>query len=137
MRKLPVQWGLSLANRGALFGLTNVDELIETAVAAERSGVFESVWVGDSLTHKPRLEAITLLRPDLSAGELDQSLARSWPAEGLRPVDSGMARYGHHHAGVALYVERSARTGETVHPRSIAAFAVEVTARWLIKIVVC
>ena len=61
MRHLPVKWGLSLANRGALFGLTNVDELIETAVAAERSGVFESVWVGDSLIHKPRLEAITLL----------------------------------------------------------------------------
>lgn len=61
MRKLPVKWGLSLANRGALFGLTDVDDLIETAVAAERSGVFDSVWVGDSLIHKPRLEAITLL----------------------------------------------------------------------------
>lgn len=61
MRKLPIKWGISLANRGALFGLTNVDELIETAVAAERSGVFESVWVGDSLIHKPRLEAITML----------------------------------------------------------------------------
>src|SRR5574341_655526 len=44
-----------------MFGLTNVDELIETAVAAEQSGVFESVWVGDSLIHKPRLEAITML----------------------------------------------------------------------------
>jgi len=61
MRNLPVKWGISLANRGALFGLTDVDELIETAVAAEESGVFESVWVGDSLIHKPRLEAITML----------------------------------------------------------------------------
>ena len=61
MRKLPVKWGISLPNRGALFGLTDVDELIETAKVAEQSGVFESVWFGDSLIHKPRLEAITML----------------------------------------------------------------------------
>ena len=61
MQKLPVKWGISLPNRGALFGLTDVDELIETARAAEQSGVFESIWVGDSLIHKPRLEAITML----------------------------------------------------------------------------
>jgi alkanesulfonate monooxygenase SsuD/methylene tetrahydromethanopterin reductase-like flavin-dependent oxidoreductase (luciferase family) len=61
MRNLSVKWGISLPNRGALFGLTNVDELIETAVMAEESGVFESVWFGDSLIHKPRLEAITML----------------------------------------------------------------------------
>jgi len=61
MRNLPVKWGISLPNRGALFGLTDVDELIETAVMAEESGVFESVWFGDSLIHKPRLEAIVML----------------------------------------------------------------------------
>ena len=61
MRQLPVKWGISLPNRGALFGLTDVDELIETAITAEKSGVFESVWFGDSLIHKPRLEAITML----------------------------------------------------------------------------
>jgi alkanesulfonate monooxygenase SsuD/methylene tetrahydromethanopterin reductase-like flavin-dependent oxidoreductase (luciferase family) len=52
---------LSLPNRGALFGLAEIDELIECAAVAEQSGVFESVWVGDSLIHKPRLEAITML----------------------------------------------------------------------------
>jgi alkanesulfonate monooxygenase SsuD/methylene tetrahydromethanopterin reductase-like flavin-dependent oxidoreductase (luciferase family) len=61
MRNLPVRWGLSLPNRGALFGLTEIDELIASAVFAEESGIFESVWVGDSLIHKPRLEAITML----------------------------------------------------------------------------
>lgn len=61
MRNLPVKWGVSLPSRGALFGLTDIDELIETAVVAEQSGVFESVWFGDSLIHKPRLEAITML----------------------------------------------------------------------------
>ncbi|HSA67912.1 MAG TPA: LLM class flavin-dependent oxidoreductase, partial [Methyloceanibacter sp.] len=61
MRNLPVKWGISLPNRGALFGLASVDELIETAVFAEQTGVFESIWFGDSLIHKPRLEAITML----------------------------------------------------------------------------
>jgi alkanesulfonate monooxygenase SsuD/methylene tetrahydromethanopterin reductase-like flavin-dependent oxidoreductase (luciferase family) len=61
MRKPPVKWGVSLPNRGALFGLTEIDELIETAKLAEQSGVFDSVWFGDSLIHKPRLEAITML----------------------------------------------------------------------------
>jgi alkanesulfonate monooxygenase SsuD/methylene tetrahydromethanopterin reductase-like flavin-dependent oxidoreductase (luciferase family) len=61
MRNMPVKWGISLPNRGALFGLTDVDELIQTAVMAEQSGVFESVWFGDSLIHKPRLEAIVML----------------------------------------------------------------------------
>jgi alkanesulfonate monooxygenase SsuD/methylene tetrahydromethanopterin reductase-like flavin-dependent oxidoreductase (luciferase family) len=61
MRNLPVKWGISLPNRGALFGLTDVEELIQTAVMAEQSGVFESVWFGDSLIHKPRLESIVML----------------------------------------------------------------------------
>jgi alkanesulfonate monooxygenase SsuD/methylene tetrahydromethanopterin reductase-like flavin-dependent oxidoreductase (luciferase family) len=61
MRQLPIKWGISLPNRGALFGLASIDELIETAVFAEETGVFESVWFGDSLIHKPRLEAITML----------------------------------------------------------------------------
>jgi len=61
MRNLPVKWGLSLPNRGALFGLTDVEELIQTAAMAENTGVFESIWFGDSLIHKPRLEAITML----------------------------------------------------------------------------
>src|SRR6201982_262304 len=61
MRNLPVKWGISLPNRGALFGLTHVDEFIETAVVAEESGVFELIWFGDSVIHKPRLEAITML----------------------------------------------------------------------------
>ena len=58
MRELLVKWGLSLPNRGALFGLTDIEELIQSAHLAEDSGVFESIWFGDSLIHKPRLEAI-------------------------------------------------------------------------------
>ncbi len=61
MRNLPIRWGISLPNRGVLFGLGSVDTLMEAASLAERSGVFESVWFGDSLIHKPRLESIVML----------------------------------------------------------------------------
>ncbi|MDQ3442670.1 MAG: LLM class flavin-dependent oxidoreductase, partial [Chloroflexota bacterium] len=53
--------GLTLPNRGVLFDATTPRELIELAEIADESGGFESVWVGDSLLAKPRLEAITLL----------------------------------------------------------------------------
>jgi alkanesulfonate monooxygenase SsuD/methylene tetrahydromethanopterin reductase-like flavin-dependent oxidoreductase (luciferase family) len=59
-RRAP-RFGLSLPNRGVLFGATSVDELIEIAEAAEATGAFDSVWVGDSLFAKPRLESLVLL----------------------------------------------------------------------------
>lgn len=61
MRHLPVKLGLSLPNRGVLFGLSTVDTLIQAAEFADQSEVFESVWFGDSLIHKPRLESIVML----------------------------------------------------------------------------
>ena len=53
--------GLLLPNQGVVFGATTVSELIELAEQAESSGVFESLWVGDNLLAKPRLESVTLL----------------------------------------------------------------------------
>lgn len=53
--------GLSLPNRGVLFGATTAAEIVRVAERADRSGVFGSVWVGDSLLAKPRLESIALL----------------------------------------------------------------------------
>jgi alkanesulfonate monooxygenase SsuD/methylene tetrahydromethanopterin reductase-like flavin-dependent oxidoreductase (luciferase family) len=53
--------GLSLPNRGVLFGATDVEGLYRSAELAEASGYFDSVWVGDGLIAKPRLEAIALL----------------------------------------------------------------------------
>jgi len=52
--------GLSLPNRGVLFGYPP-DELLEAAVLAEETGVFDSVWVGDNYLSKPRLEALVTL----------------------------------------------------------------------------
>jgi alkanesulfonate monooxygenase SsuD/methylene tetrahydromethanopterin reductase-like flavin-dependent oxidoreductase (luciferase family) len=55
------RFGLSLPNRGVLFGVTSTDELLELSEQAEASGAFDSIWVGDSLFAKPRLESLVLL----------------------------------------------------------------------------
>lgn len=53
--------GLSLPNRGVLFGATTLDELLDLAVAADRSEAFDSVWTGDGLIAKPRVEMLVVL----------------------------------------------------------------------------
>ena len=58
---MTVRWGLSLPNRGPLIGATTAEELLQVARAADESDIIDSVWVGDSLLHKPRLEALTTL----------------------------------------------------------------------------
>src|SRR5215204_4796212 len=55
-----IGFGISLPNRAVLFGLP-VRDLLDTAVEAEASGAFDSVWVGDNFLSKPRLEAIVAL----------------------------------------------------------------------------
>jgi len=57
----PLAFGLTLANRGVLLGLTTPAQLLDLTDRAEASGLFDSVWVGDSLFAKPRLDALTLL----------------------------------------------------------------------------
>jgi alkanesulfonate monooxygenase SsuD/methylene tetrahydromethanopterin reductase-like flavin-dependent oxidoreductase (luciferase family) len=59
--KAGLHWGLSLPNRGILFGAISVRELLDLARAAEESGFFGSVWIGDSLLDRPRVDAIPLL----------------------------------------------------------------------------
>jgi alkanesulfonate monooxygenase SsuD/methylene tetrahydromethanopterin reductase-like flavin-dependent oxidoreductase (luciferase family) len=53
--------GFTLPNRGVLFGVTTAAEMLDLAEIADQSGLFQSVWVGDSLFGKPRMESITLL----------------------------------------------------------------------------
>ena len=60
MSNRPVEFGISLPNRAVLFGL-DPEGLFRTAQQAEASGCFDSVWVGDNLTSKPRLESIVTL----------------------------------------------------------------------------
>ena len=60
MERAP-RYGLSLPNRGVLFGVTSVDELLAVSEQADASGDIDSIWVGDSLFAKPRLESLVLL----------------------------------------------------------------------------
>ena len=53
--------GLTLPNRGVLFGVTTPEQMLQMAEIADRSSAFASVWVGDSLLGKPRMESIALL----------------------------------------------------------------------------
>jgi alkanesulfonate monooxygenase SsuD/methylene tetrahydromethanopterin reductase-like flavin-dependent oxidoreductase (luciferase family) len=53
--------GFTLPNRGVLFGATTAGEMLDLAEIADKSGLFQSVWVGDSLFGKPRMESIALL----------------------------------------------------------------------------
>lgn len=53
--------GLSLPNRGILFGAITVAEMLELAEYADKGDFFDSVWVGDGLIAKPRVEAVTSL----------------------------------------------------------------------------
>src|SRR3989442_14065705 len=53
--------GLILATRAVVLGAIKARDLLDITVQAERSRVFDTVWVGDSLLAKPRLESVTLL----------------------------------------------------------------------------
>ena len=58
---MQAKFGLSLSNRAVLFDWATTDDLITAARTAESSGYFDSVWVGDNLLSKPRLESIVTL----------------------------------------------------------------------------
>lgn len=54
------RFGLVLPNRSLVTGTTTVEELLALARRAEEAG-WDSVWVGDSILAKPRLDALVLL----------------------------------------------------------------------------
>jgi alkanesulfonate monooxygenase SsuD/methylene tetrahydromethanopterin reductase-like flavin-dependent oxidoreductase (luciferase family) len=62
MAKSRIRIGLTIPNRGPLIYPDKItaDLLLELAVKGEENG-FHSVWVGDSIMAKPRLESTTLL----------------------------------------------------------------------------
>ncbi len=59
--KMRAKFGLSLSNRAVLFDWATMDDLLEAATIAEKSGYFDGVWVGDNLLSKPRVESIVTL----------------------------------------------------------------------------
>jgi alkanesulfonate monooxygenase SsuD/methylene tetrahydromethanopterin reductase-like flavin-dependent oxidoreductase (luciferase family) len=56
-----VSFGITIPQRGAFIGVGPLRQLLDLAPRAEASGLFDSVWVGDSVTAKPRPESIALL----------------------------------------------------------------------------
>ena len=54
-------FGLIIPQRASMFGVAPVRELLDLAPVAEQSGLFDTVWVGDSLTSKSRPEALACL----------------------------------------------------------------------------
>lgn len=60
MTQRTTQFGLTLPNRGVVTGATTVDEMLALGERAEQAG-WDSVWVGDSILAKPRLDALVLL----------------------------------------------------------------------------
>lgn len=54
-------YGLALSNRSVLLGMSTAAEMLELAALADAAEVWDSVWVGDSIFAKPRLDALVVL----------------------------------------------------------------------------
>jgi alkanesulfonate monooxygenase SsuD/methylene tetrahydromethanopterin reductase-like flavin-dependent oxidoreductase (luciferase family) len=61
MTQIRPQFGFTVPQRAALFGVQPLADMVELAAQADASGAFTSMWVGDSILAKPRPEALTLL----------------------------------------------------------------------------
>ena len=72
LRTTDPTFGYIIPQRGALFGLGTMPELLAYGPRAEATGQFDSLWVGDSITAKPRAESISLL--SALAGMTDELL---------------------------------------------------------------
>jgi alkanesulfonate monooxygenase SsuD/methylene tetrahydromethanopterin reductase-like flavin-dependent oxidoreductase (luciferase family) len=55
------RFGLTLSKRGVMTGATTLSEMRELAERADRNSLWDSVWVGDSILAKPRLDALCTL----------------------------------------------------------------------------
>src|SRR5438270_14028761 len=60
MTNQKVRFGLTLPNRGVIIGATTVEEMFALTEKADEAG-WDSVWVGDSIFAKPRLDSLVLL----------------------------------------------------------------------------
>jgi len=61
MADMQARFGLTLSNRGVITGATTVEEMLTLAALADRDRRWHSVWVGDSILAKPRLDAVCTL----------------------------------------------------------------------------
>lgn len=61
MSRNTASFGLVLSNRGVMIGATTIQEMVQMAQQVDETGVWDSVWVGDSILAKPRVDALVLL----------------------------------------------------------------------------
>ena len=55
------KFGLTLTNRGVITGASTLEDMVAITRRADQDKVWDSVWVGDSIFAKPRLDSIALL----------------------------------------------------------------------------
>lgn len=55
------KYGLTLSNRSVVLGMSTIDSMLDQAREADKSSVWDSVWLGDSILAKPRLDAMVAL----------------------------------------------------------------------------
>lgn len=70
------KFGLTLTNRGVITGASTLEDMVKLTQQADHDEVWDSVWVGDSIFAKPRLDSIALL----SALALQTQRVRLGPA---------------------------------------------------------
>ena len=56
-----VNFGLTLSNRGVVTGASTLEDMIALAQRADSDERWDSIWVGDSILAKPRLDALGLM----------------------------------------------------------------------------
>ncbi len=109
MTNQKTRFGLTLPNRGVIIGATTVDEMFTMAQWAEDAG-WDSVWVGDSILAKPRLDALVLLgalaartkRVKLGSRLLCQHAVASTLAAGLSMEQPGLhVEWANHLCGMS------------------------------------
>ena len=61
MSRNTASFGLVLSNRGVMIGTTTIQEMLQMARQVDKAGIWDSVWVGDSILAKPRVDALVLL----------------------------------------------------------------------------
>lgn len=55
------KFGLTLSNRSVVLGISDVPAMLELTRAADAATVWDSVWLGDSIFAKPRLDVMVAL----------------------------------------------------------------------------
>ena len=58
---MATKFGLTLSNRGIVTGSSTLEDMLTLARQADANEAWESIWVGDSILAKPRLDALNLM----------------------------------------------------------------------------